>query len=65
MKNVSLGDSRGRFYVFHDEANNVIEYNKLERVLGIPENYTLAGRGSSRLFLESINQRPSSIARNN
>lgn len=65
MKNVSLGDSHGRFYVFHDKANNVIEYNKLERILDIPENYTLAGRGSSRLFLESINQRPSSVARNN
>jgi hypothetical protein len=65
MKNVSLGASRGRFYVFHDKENNVIEYSKLERVLGIPENYKLAGRGSSRLFLESINQRPSSIARKN
>ena len=65
MKNISLGDYKGRFYVFHDEANNTIEYRKVERVLGIPKNYKLVGRGSSRLFLESVNQRPGSVARNN
>ena len=58
MKTIKIWGYSWRFYVFHDEANNTIEYRKLERVTGIPEWYTLAGRWTSRLYLESVNQRP-------
>lgn len=58
MKTIKIWESSWRFYVFHDKANNTIEYRKLERVIWIPDWYNLAGRSTSRLYLESINQRP-------
>lgn len=58
MRTVKIGENSGRYFVLHDTDNNTIEYRKLERVTKLPDWYTLAGRNTSRLYLESINQRP-------
>lgn len=65
IKNVKLNNSEGKFFVFHDTNNNTIEYRAMERITGIPENFSLAGRSTSRLYLENFNQRPNTISRTN
>lgn len=65
IKNIKLNDSEGKFFVFHDTNNNTIEYRAMERITGIPKNFSLAGRSTSRLYLESFNQRPNTISRTN
>lgn len=58
IKTIQIWEHSWRYYVFQDENNNTIEYRKLERVTQMPTWYRLAGRWTSRLYLESINQRP-------
>jgi hypothetical protein len=58
IKTIQIWSYAGQYYVFHDENNNTIEYKRIDRITWIPAWYTLAGRWTSRLYLESINQYP-------
>ena len=58
-QNIQLGDEKGEFYIYHDEANNTIEYRAVREITAFPEWLKPVWRVPLRLFLESQNQDPS------
>jgi hypothetical protein len=56
---IALWNDEGNFYVYHDEANNTIEYRAIRQITWFPEWLKPVWRIPLRLFLESENQAPS------
>lgn len=58
IKTIIIGNHSGTYFVYQDKDNNTIEYRTLERIVDIPPGSKMAWIWTSRLYLESINQRP-------
>lgn len=56
---VQLWSEEWEFYVYHDKANNTIEYRAIREITWFPEWLKPVWRIPLRLFLESENQAPS------
>lgn len=56
MKTVSIWDSTGKYFVYHDKENNTIEYRQLRTITGFNDWFKPLSKRSSRLYLESENQ---------
>jgi len=58
-KEISLWDSKWRFFVFFDEKNNTIEYRKIKKITWFKDWFKpLSDSSPWRLYLESKNQYP-------
>ena len=58
IKELSLWESRWRYFVYFDTNNNTIEYRLLRKIIWFNNWFTLLSKRPSRLFLESQNQYP-------
>ncbi|MDD3646293.1 MAG: hypothetical protein PHH06_02690 [Candidatus Gracilibacteria bacterium] len=56
MKKVSLGNTKGKYFVYFDKANNTIEYRLLRKITGFNDGFRPLSKRPSRLYLESENQ---------
>jgi len=59
LEKIDLDEELWEFYVFHDKANNTIEYRSIRKITSFPKGLTAIWRVPLRLFLESQNQDPS------
>nr|MDD3719727.1 hypothetical protein [Candidatus Gracilibacteria bacterium] len=58
MKEISLGNSKGKYFVYFDKDNNTIEYRLIRTITGFNGGFKLLSKRPSRLYLESENQYP-------
>ena len=59
MTQIELWDQSWEFYVFHDQANNTIEYRAVRKITDFQHWLKAIWKIPMRLFLESSNQDPS------
>ncbi len=58
IKEVSLGETRWKYFVYFDRDNNTIEYRLLRKITWFNEWFKPLSKRPSRLYLESQNQYP-------
>ena len=58
MKEVSLSDSKWKYFVYFDRENNTIEYRLLRTITWFNDWFKPLSKRPSRLYLESENQYP-------
>lgn len=58
MKEVSLWNTKWKYFIYFDKANNTIEYRLLRKITWFNDWFKALSKRPSRLYLESENQYP-------